>query len=73
MFLGGEDINGAALTDGGRYDSSISSAPSWTPIPGWPSGEAHSYGAAVYAGGAVLVWGGRHGNVVTTTGERWAP
>jgi hypothetical protein len=74
VFLGGEDINQNALTDGGRYDSGvISSTPSWTPIPGWPSGEAHSYGAAAYAGGAVLVWGGHHGNLLTTTGERWAP
>jgi len=74
VFLGGTDFNGTALTDGGRYDSGlISSTPSWTPIPAWPSGEAHSYGAAAYAGGAVLVWGGHNGNVLTTTGERWAP
>jgi hypothetical protein len=72
VFLGGTDINGTALTVGGRYDG-FSPTPSWTPIPGWPSGEAHSYGAAVYAGGAVLVWGGHNGTLLTTTGERWAP
>jgi N-acetylneuraminic acid mutarotase len=74
VFLGGVDINGNALTDGGRYDSGFvtSTPPSWSPIPGWPSGEAHSYGVAVYAGGAVLVWGGSNGNGVTRTGERWA-
>jgi N-acetylneuraminic acid mutarotase len=74
VFLGGVDINGNALTDGGRYDSGvISGTPSWTSIPGWPSGEAHSYGVAVYAGGAALVWGGYNGKVLTKTGERWAP
>jgi hypothetical protein len=74
VFLGGEDANFTPLMDGGRYDSGfISGAASWTPLPAWPSREAHSWGVAAYAGGAVLLWGGRHGTMLTTTGERWAP
>ena len=74
VILGGEDANGIPLKDGGRYDSGLMSpAASWTALPAWPSGEAHSWGVAAYAGGAVLLWGGRHGTLLTTTGERWAP
>jgi hypothetical protein len=74
VILGGEDFNGKPLTDGGRYDSGlISPVAGWTALPAWPSGEAHSWGVAAYAGGAVLLWGGRHGTLLTTTGERWAP
>ena len=74
VILGGEDANMRPLTDGGRYDSGLfSQTAGWTPLPAWPSGEAHSWGVAAYAGGAVLLWGGRHGTLLTTTGERWAP
>lgn len=74
VFLGGLDTNGNALMDGARYDSGLTSGgASWTPVPAWPSGEAHLYSVAAYAGGEVLVWGGVNGTQVTATGDRWAP
>lgn len=74
LFLGGQDFADKFLTDGARYNTGLgATAASWSPIPAWKSGEAHQWGVAAYVGGAVIVWGGRNGTVLTTTGDRWAP
>lgn len=57
-------------TDGATYNVALSQ---WTGIPGWGSGEAHEYGMGVWTGSEFVVWGGRNGNTVTLTGDRWAP
>lgn len=70
MMVGGTSFNGTMLTDGGRYDPSKAE---WSSVDSWPSGEDHEYGVAVAVGGEVLVWGGRDGSGLTTTGERYLP
>jgi len=74
IVIGGQDVAGNCVKDGGRYvTTSGSAAGSWTSIPSWKSGEDHLWGVAAYVGGTLLVWGGRDGSAVTATGERWAP
>ena len=74
LFIGGQDASGKCLTNGGRYIANGGvTAGNWTAIPNWTSGEDHLWGASVHVGGTVLVWGGRNGNAVTATGDRWAP
>jgi hypothetical protein len=74
LFIGGQDFLGNFLTDGGRYTvNTLTTLGTWTSIPSWASGESHQWGVAAYVGGALVVWGGRNGTVLTTTGERWAP
>jgi hypothetical protein len=69
-ILGGLNFAGTVLTDGGRY---VRATDTWTSIPAWPSGEAHEYGVAVLINGEIIVWGGRTGTLLTTTGERFSP
>jgi hypothetical protein len=69
-IIGGMDLAGVPLTDGGRYNRA---ADTWSTIDAWPSREAHEYAAAVLLKGEIFVWGGRNGATLTTTGERWLP
>ena len=64
---GGNDV---LATDGASY--AVASG-QWTAIPSWPSEESHEYGIGVWTGEEFVLWGGRHQNVSTLTGERWAP
>ena len=69
-ILGGMDLAGKPLTNGGRYDRATNS---WSSIPPWQSEEAHEYGVAALVDGEIFVWGGRNGAVLTATGERYLP
>ncbi len=69
-ILGGMDLAGNPLIDGGRYNRTTDT---WTSISAWPSQEAHDYGVAALIDGEIFVWGGRNGATLTTTGERWSP
>jgi len=63
--------NGETLAiDGATYAVATGE---WTAIPSWPSDETHEYGIGVWTGEEFVVWGGRHQNVSTLKGERWAP
>lgn len=74
IFIGGQDLSGNFMTNGGRYVlSTHSTATTWTLIPNWPSGEFHQWGVAAYVAGSLIIWGGRSGTVVTATGDRWSP
>jgi hypothetical protein len=69
-IIGGMDVSGNPLTDGGRY---VRATDSWTTIMAWPSYEAHEYGVAGLIDGEIFIWGGRNGATVTATGERFLP
>ncbi|HEY5958525.1 MAG TPA: hypothetical protein VIV60_18310, partial [Polyangiaceae bacterium] len=68
--VGGMNFAGTVLSDGGRY---VRATDTWTSIAAWPSSEAHEYGAAALLGVEIVVWGGRNGSNLTTTGERYSP
>lgn len=70
VIVGGVDLAGNPLTDGGRYNRAKDT---WSRIPAWLSLEAHEYGVAGVINGEVFLWGGRNGAVLTTTGERYLP
>ncbi len=75
--VGGQiSLNGAGelATNGASYDVAGNT---WKAIADWPSGEVHEYGAAVWTGEELVLWGGRDRvqgqnkpSTVTTTGER---
>ncbi len=67
-LLGGLDSSGAFLHDGGRY---MSAQDEWARIPAWSASEDHAYGAAVFAAGELIVFGGRTGSTLSNTGERY--
>lgn len=69
-IIGGMDISGVPLIDGGRYNRATDT---WSRIDAWPSQEAHEWGVSVLLNGEIFVWGGRNGVTLTTTGERWLP
>lgn len=74
LIIGGQDINGNCLGDGARVVlGSGLTANSWTPIPRWNVTEDHQWGAAAYIGGALVVWGGRTGTDLSSSGDRWSP
>ncbi len=70
VIVGGMDLAGDFLTDGARY---VNSTNSWTPVPAWPSQEAHEYGVAALIDGEIFLWGGRNGTAPTVTGEHYLP
>lgn len=70
VFLGGLGANDVPLRDGGRYDTATNV---WRPMPAWPDGEAHSWAVGIWTGSEFVLWGGRDGARVTSTGSRWAP
>jgi N-acetylneuraminic acid mutarotase len=70
LFLGGLDESGRPLTDGARYRAS---AGGWSSIPAWISKENHEYGVFSLVNGELIVWGGKNGDVLTVTGERYRP
>lgn len=70
LFIGGVDTAGTLLANGALYNSTTNA---WTLVPAWPSGEAHRFGAGVWAGGEFVVWGGTSSGAPTVTGERFRP
>ncbi|HVY31133.1 MAG TPA: kelch repeat-containing protein [Polyangiaceae bacterium] len=70
LFVGGSGNSFA--TDGGMYNSTTNG---WTSISAWPSGASHIYGAAVWTGTELVMWGGRTGTAagLTSAGERYLP
>ena len=75
LLLGGFDPNvakndAATRKDGAVYNSTTNT---WAPVPAWPSGHAHRYGAGVWMGTEFFLWGGEHGGVPTASGERLLP
>ncbi len=72
VIAGGLSAPGVYLRDGAVYDGS-GTTPKWTPVPQWPSAEWHAFGAGVWTGKELLIWGGRTGATLTGKGERFKP
>jgi hypothetical protein len=70
LFIGGLDESGRILTDGARYRGGDGG---WSSIPAWTSKESHEYGVFSLVNGELLVWGGKNGDSLTVTGERYRP
>jgi hypothetical protein len=69
-IIGGKDATGVPLTDGGRFNRATNT---WTAIPNWLSREAHEFGVAALLDNEIFLWGGRDGDAITATGERYLP
>jgi len=69
-FLGGADAAGQVRHDGLRY---VRGSESWYPIPPWPSGEDHRDGVGIWVKNQFILFGGRTGERLTLTGERYRP
>lgn len=74
LFLGGRSsVGNSFLTNGAIYRATTNS---WTSVSSWPSGHAHSFGAAAFAGGQFVLWGGgsqANGGSPIASGERLLP
>jgi hypothetical protein len=72
LIVGGlADVPGTSFSkNGGVYEHTTGS---WTAVPPWPSGENHEWGAAVWTGTELVLWGGRNGAGLSNTGERLLP
>ncbi len=69
-FLGGIDASGQVRHDGVRY---VRKSESWYTIPPWPSGEDHRDGIGLWVKNQFILFGGRTGDRLTLTGERYRP
>jgi hypothetical protein len=70
ILVGGVD-GPSFKTDGSSYDPVSGSWP--TPVPPWPSGDAHERGVQLWTGREIIVWGGRDGGSLVNSGERFMP
>lgn len=72
LLVGGMTTTGTYFRNGGIYDASAAT-PKWTSVGDWPSSEDHAWGAAVWTGQELVVWGGRTGTALTSKGVRYQP
>ena len=63
---------GTYFRNGGVYDAS-GATPKWAVVDDWKSGEDHAWGAGVWTGQELVLWGGRTGASLTSKGERYLP
>jgi hypothetical protein len=72
VMIGGLEAPQHYLRDGGIFRADAASD-EWQAIPAWPGSASHAFGAVVWVGGELVIWGGHNGNELSEQGLRYLP